>query len=196
MDLRQATSVLLRDPEVARWLKLADTHILAYNRMPEQFILPADHALLQPIIETFASDTNAFAQYIKALRDASDGLAYDELHDLYRTVSLRALQTVRRARLRKAVVALIPRLNAALQRQTTADEHVRVVRFVEQCWGAMRLASMAEERRLRKTNRLSSEDRTFLLDRFWAGIDKQLDNGVVPLGRDDAFTELVEMLSR
>lgn len=195
MDLRDATKTLLRVPDVAKWLRLADTHIQAYNRMPERFVLPADHALIKPVIEAFANDTDAFAKYIRALRDASDGTAYDELHELYRTISMRALQSERRSRIRKAVAMLARLLAAELGRQITYDEAVMVGRYVETQWGIMRIEHLSHHRRLHNTKRLTSEDRAIALASFWASIDKALDNEQLPLP-SDAVQHLTETFTK
>lgn len=193
MDLRTATSSLLRDPKVATWLKLADSYIQAYNRMPKQFVLPAEHSMLKPVIEAFAYDTDAFAQYIRALRDAADGTAYDELHELYRMVSMRALQNERRARIRKGLLLLFPHMAAALGREPTYDEQMRIARFIEQRWGAMRIEFLASERRLYKTRRLSSEERNISLKRFWKSLDDALEKGEVPL--DTPLSEVLKLVT-
>ena len=182
MDLRETTSYLLRLPDVGAWLKLADNYIQTYNRLPERFVLPADHALLQPVIEAFAKDGEAFSTYIRALRDATDGVAYDELHALYRTVSVRVLQVVRRTRLRRAVMLLLPQLEPLLGRSIGYDDQQRVAKFLEQCWGAMRMAAMSEQRISQQSKRLNTDDRGLLLGDFWKQLDLEIDKGEVPLG--------------
>lgn len=195
MDLRAVTNMLLRAPDVARQLKLADSYIQAFNRVPDQFVLPAKHAHLKAVIEAFASDTKAFGHYIRALRDSAEGGAYDELHELYRVVSLRAVQVERRNRIRRAVVLLLPRLQADLHQDVSYDDQTRAARFVEKRWGAMRLAAMAAERKLRRVERLSAEERAIVLDNFWRDIDNKLASGKVDLGDDAAYQELCELLT-
>lgn len=184
MDLKSTTSWLMRNPDPARWLKLADAYIQSLHKVQEQFVLPAEHASLKPVIESFANDTNAFAQYVRALRDGADGGAYEDLHDLYRVVSMRALQNERRTRIRKATSLLLQELKKDQDRcgTFTYDQTLRVARFVEQRWGVMRLDHLAYERRLRNTRRLTSEERNIALHRFWASVDRSLDEGHVPLG--------------
>ena len=181
-DLRQSTVWLLRAHDAAKWLRLADSYIQAFNRMPQQFVLPREHAVLKPVIDSFATDTQAFAAYIRAVRDGSEGATYDEIHDLYRTVSVRALQTQRRNRIRKAALLLVPRVEEALGRVLRYDDEVVLAKFVEQRWGVMRLDAMAEARNELSKKRLPSEDRAALLENFWKGLDEALDTGDVPLG--------------
>jgi len=163
--------------------------------MPERFVLPVEHALLKPIIEAFAKDGAAFTTYIHALRDAADGAAYDELNALYRTVSVRVLQTVRRTRLRKATLLLLPQLEPLLGRDIGYDDQQRVAKFLEQCWGAMRLAAMSEERANQKAKHLNSVDRSVLLENFWKNLDQQLDQGEVPMS-DHTVQDIIDLFPK
>lgn len=193
MNLRDTTSHLLTVPDVGTWIRLADNYIQTYNRMPEKFVLPAEHSILLPIVESFATDTNAFADYIRALRDASTGFAYDDLHALYRTISVRALQVVRRTRLRKAVMLLLPTIEATLGRSISYDEQLFTAKFMEQAWGAERINLMNRERSSTGVKRLTTDDRSVLLDAFWTNIDKKLDAGDVVMG-DASLGHLIHQL--
>lgn len=194
MDFREATRTLMRQPDIARQLRLVDSYIQAYNRLPNEFVLPADHALLKPIIEAFAADTTAFAQYIRTLRDASESHDYDELHDLYRTIDMRAMQASRRSRIRKAVTVLMPEFAKELGRNLTYEEQLKMARFIEHRWGAMRLAHMDEERSKHNSKRLPAEERTTALAQFWKDIETALDNNTVPLGQEQYRDELLAAL--
>lgn len=197
MELREATAWMLKEPSPAKWLRLADTYIQAYNRVPNQFVLPRDHLVLKPVIDAFALDTAAFAAYIRAVRDGSHGEQFDELHDLYRTVSVRALQTQRRNRFRKAALLAVPAVEKALGRPLHYDDEVVVAKFIEQKWAAMRMEAMATARAERKNNRLSTEDRALVLEKFWRELDEALERGTVPLGADSEnwLDELATMLT-
>lgn len=197
MDLRTATSRLLRDPQIVEQLRLADMYIQAYNRMPDQFVLPRQHSVLQPVIAAFAADTKAFADYIRALRDADHDKsgAYDELHELYRTVSMRAMQSERRTRIRKAVLLLVPYLERVLRKSLSYEDQLRVGRFVEQRWGDMRLSAMADERSIRKAKRLNTEERAIALEQFWKSVDDALAKNEVPLGGQQYEQELRQLLA-
>lgn len=187
-DLRQATGWLLHEQDIGKWIRLADSYIQAYNRMPNEFVLPREHAALKPVIDAFALDTPAFANYIRALRDGSEGVAYDELHDIYRTISVRALQAQRRTRLRKATMIMVPQVEKALGRPLRYDDEVVLSKFIEQRWGAMRMDAMAEARSERSVKRLPTEDRSVLLEQFWQSLDRSLENNHVPLGDDPEET--------
>lgn len=182
MDLREATGVLLHAPDVGNWIKLADNYIQTRNKMPESFVLPANHAVLKPIIEAFASDAEAFSDYIRALRDSSGGVVYDELHNIYRTISTRTLQVVRRTRLRKAVTTLLPHLEKRAGRAVNYREQMHICDLLEKEWGAMRLNLMRRERDALERKRLPTEERAAVLDAFWTDIDKKIEKGEVPLG--------------
>jgi hypothetical protein len=194
MDLREATSWLLRVTDPASQLRLADNYIQTYNKLPSRFILPSAHKNLQPIIEAFANDVNGLVAYIRAIRDASEGGAYDELHDLYRTVSIRALQQTRRARIGKGVALVEKEVGRRLQREIHAEDRVTIARYIEQMWGAMRLEYMSAERSLRKADRLSSEERNIVLEEFWKKIDAELADGRVPIRTKNDMDDLTEKL--
>lgn len=182
MSLRKTTERLIGMPDVAHWLRVADAHIQSYNKLKSRFILPAEHELVKPVVEAFANDTGAFAEYIRALRDAVSGAAKPELNALYRTVSLRALQVTRRSRVRRAVTTLVPQIEKQLKREVNYDEQMLLGRFIEQVWGALRLDAMSHERDARRLKHLDAETRNEILADFWSEIDKKLDKGVVDLG--------------
>lgn len=185
MDLRKATSRLIRSYDVGRWIELADNYIRLYNKMPQSFVLPVDHELLKPIIDAFASDAHAFCDYIKALRDGSSGKEYDDLHYLYRTISLRTLQNERRTRLRKAVENVLPTLERKLDRALNYQEKMTVGRVIEQLWGLKRLETLTAERSLRKADRLSAEERSEVLINFWRGLDRKLEEPTVMFTKEE-----------
>ena len=193
MSLREVTGQLVHAPDAAVWLRLADSYIQSYNKLRERFVLPSDHARLKPIVDAFASDSTAFIEYVKAIRDAADGLAKDEINQLYRTLSIRSLQVTRRTRLRRAALTLLPQLEIMLERHITYDEQMVICRFIEQLWGAMRLDAMSRARDELKVKRLSSELRNEVLEKFWKDIDKKLDTGVVELG-DRTINDFVSLL--
>lgn len=182
MDLREATQELLFAPDIAIQLRLIDNYIQTYNRLPSKFVLPYEHVHLKPIIEAFAKDLKAFVAYIKALRDGLEGATYIEVHELYRTISLRALQQERRARLQRALALLEPQAQQLVDRELTAEDRSRLGRLVEQRWGAMRLEYMREARTEMSAKRLQAEQRDEVLAEFWSAIERGIDNGVVPLG--------------
>lgn len=198
MTLRATTSILLHAPDAARQIKLADSYMQAFNRLPDQFVLPKTHEVLLPLIEAFAHDTAAFAKYIKVLRDAAlksgDQNGYRELHAAYRTVSIRALQAERRSRIRKAAVMLVPALEGRLGRTLPYKEQTKVADFIEQRWGAMRIEAADAERAMLSAGRLNAETRNIVYDQFWYEISQQLEKGVVPLGGDEHFEALVSEL--
>lgn len=183
MTLRDSTSRLLRSNDIVGYMRLADAYIRAYNKVPTKFVLPKQHEILKPVIEAFAKDTGAFADYIRILRDSVDGVAKDELHDLYRSVSVRALQVVRRTRLRKALVALLPQLEKVAGRPLSYEQQMLLLKQIEHEWGKMRMDAMSKERTALKSARINSEERTRVLDQFWADMDKAIERGDIPLGR-------------
>lgn len=195
MDLRDATNYLLRTPDAAVQLELADNYMQAYNKKPSKFILPAAHARLKPIIEAFASDTQAFSHYIRAVRDAHEGIVFDALQQLYRRVNGRAMQRTRRVKQDKALLVWKPYMEAKLGRKIPYSDRRRVEEYIEQAWGKMRLAALAEERALRRTNRLAREDEEIFLESYHKHFDMELDAGRLPLP-ENGFTHIQRILTK
>lgn len=191
MDLRSATSIILRAQDAAAQLRLADTYMQAYNKMPSMFVLPAEHAKLQPIIEAFANNSSGFVEYLRAVRDSVEGVAKDEIHDLYRTVSVRVLQHSRRARLRRALDLILPAVEERNGSPLPYENQMRVLRCIEQIWGSMRIEMLSRERNAMNSKRLDEVGRAALLQEFWRGLDSELAAGRVPLGTSSIDT-LVE----
>jgi len=69
MDIGEATKAILAAQSPVEWLRLADMYIMRSSQAPGEFALPAEHAVLSPVIESFRSDPNAFALYILEIRD-------------------------------------------------------------------------------------------------------------------------------
>lgn len=196
MDLRQATKALVDAPDLAIQLRMVDSYIQSFNRLPSKFVLPYEHINLKPIIEAFAHDLKAFSAFIKALRDTCEGERYIEVHELYRTISLRALQQERRTRINRAIELLSPIAEQHFNRPLTADDRLRLGRLAEQRWGALRLDYMREARREYNADRLTAEQREEVLAEFWQSIQRGLDNGVVTLGGGDPVDYIKEYISK
>lgn len=194
MNLRDATAFLIRSNEIVTYVKLADSYIRAYNKLPTKFILPHEHAALKPVIESFAKDTAAFADYIKLLRDACDGTDKTELHELYRSISVRALQHVRRARLKKAMEHVLPKVEKAVGRPLSYEEQMLVSKQIEHEWGKLRMDAM-DAARSRKKDRITTDERTEVLEEFWRELENSLEAGDVPLGRT-SIKKLADLLPR
>lgn len=185
MNLREATKALVSAPDVAMQLRVVDQYIQTYNKLPSKFVLPYEHVALKPIIEAFAKDLKAFVAYIKALRDACEGERYFQVHDLYRTISLRALQQERRLRITRATELLLGKAEQVLGRPLTVDDRARLGRALEQRWGALRLEFLREARSGMTDDKLTAFQRDEALAEFWQNIERGLDNGVVTLGGNE-----------
>lgn len=177
-DLGKLTDELLSNHDAVRWLRLADNYIQMYNKAPREFILPRLHAKVRPLIEIYANDLPGFVRYILGVRDSfqTESVAYMELHRLYRTISTRALQQERRHRVNTAVET------ALKARGTPASFETKQLwaRRVEQEWGRRRMERMAEVRAKTRRNRLSVDERSQVLEDFWAEIDGEIARGELP----------------
>lgn len=198
MDLRKTTYALMRSPDLVLKLRLADSYLVTRNRMPDLFSIPAEHAELKPIIDAFATDQIAFAEYIKAIRDEFSkeikGDTYVQLNTLYRSIYSRAVQLVMRARVRKAVLTLLPELEFKLGRPVNYDSQQKVAKMLQRWWRLWRLDTMATERNSLSKKRLPRDDVQIVLDSFWTAIDKALAKGEVLLGPDHSIDEIAKEL--
>lgn len=174
MELRETTQAILDSDNPAVLLKLADRYVEMYNASPEVFVLPREHIILRPIIEVFHDNLGDFVGYVKAVRNVLAGVAKSDVHEFYRTVSTRYVQQVRRARAERAVKAVERMLGRSLE----PDEKVRLVKKLEQHWGARRTAML---KHAKGSSRLSIDDRTVMLKEFWDQVDKEIDEGDLPM---------------
>ena len=104
--IRDATYAILDSEHPDGWLRLADTYIGNYNALPKSFVLPREHATIKPIIDVYYNDLAGFVEYIKAIRDTLTGEPKRTVHELYRTISTRYVQQVRRRRADNALRAV------------------------------------------------------------------------------------------
>lgn len=186
-SFEQATADLIRRSDVAQQVQLCDVLIRAYNKLPSAFVLPRQHAHLAEFISAFASDQEGWVNFVKIVRDAVTGAAKDELHNIYRSVSIRALQHERRSRVRKAVQLLMQQHNVSL----SFDDQMIAIRAIELYWKQERSDAMAAARQQYKTGRQPMEDKQQMLNEFWRTIDMKLDAGMF-----NVSPELIEKLRK
>lgn len=178
MTLRDATRTILGSESPAEWLRLADMYIGSFNQMPSSFVLPAQHAVLKPVIEAFHSSTEAFVKYIQAIRDQyQPGDQRAELQMLYRTVLTRSVQQSRRARVARAITVA----ETMFGRSLDPDERDRVTKKLEQYWAQRRMQFLKSARGSTDKGRLRSDERTELLKQFWAEIDGEIERRDLPM---------------
>jgi Ca2+-binding EF-hand superfamily protein len=177
MALPELTDHLIKDPQVASKLRLADSYMLQVERMGRQFRVPEEHSDLTPIIERYSRNFSRFVSYVKDLRDTVPprSESYIALHELYRMLEVRLVQQQRRERARKALAWLeknYPKLNS--------EQKLRWVRKLEQQWGKRRMAAMDDVRRKTLRGRLSTTEREGVLQEFWHEIDQEVEKGDLP----------------
>lgn len=173
MDLRETSQAIRRSDNPAALLQLADSYIDMYNATPESFVLPHDHDIIRPIIEVFHNDLPGFVAYVKALRNVCVGVNYDAVHKFYRRVNTRLVQQVRRDRVERAI-RVYERTRGVTY---TAEERNQLAQKLEQHWGHLRLLMLESER---NKGGLTVGSRALLLAKFWASIDKDIDDGELP----------------
>lgn len=177
MSLPELTDHLISDPQAADKLRLADSYILQIQRMGRTFVLPEEHALIEPIIERYSKSLPKFVAYVRDVRDtvAPRSTSYIALHELYRTLEVRMVQQQRRDRARKALAWLESRYP-----KLTVDQKNRWVRKLEQQWGRERLDFMEKYRNKTASGRLSTEEREEVLKEFWQEVDAEVAAGKLP----------------
>lgn len=160
--------------KAAELLALADMYIRAFNEAPEQFILPHDHAILLPLIERYHSNMAAFVLYVLGVRDSlpPKSLWHEAVHDLYRRLSGRYVQRVRRERMNRAMAKAVE-----LYGDAPYDVKARWLRRLEKLWAQRRLAFLADWRRGRAHRTLSRTDQADALTEFWDMIEQEIANG-------------------
>lgn len=177
-DLGILTDELLSNHNAVKWLRLADSYIQMYNRSPSDFVLPRSHLKVKPLIEVYSDDLAGFVRYILGVRDSFPpaSIAYSELHKLYRTISTRALQQERRHRLTTAVEQALKTRG----KPASAETKQAWARKMEQEWGRRRMQRMAEARAGTSANRLTVDERSQVLEDFWAEVDGEIARGELP----------------
>jgi len=175
MSLHDATDVLLSSPDrAATWLQLADRYMQQYNKDNQQFVLPAQHAFLLPLIEKYSHNPGAFLKYLRGMRDSfprgsAHGMA---IQAVFRRVTSRVTQQMRRERLARAM-------------RRAEDLHGPALFTVKQAWMA-RLEHKWAQRRQRFLDsaraattgkRMAREDQEELLAEFWDMIDNEIQIG-------------------
>jgi hypothetical protein len=153
-------------------------YIGSFNQMPDAFVLPAQHAVLKPVIEAFNLDTATFVNYIRAIRDQYEpGQQKVELQRLYRTILTRSVQQSRRGRVHRAIVATEKMLGRTLD----PDERDRVTLKLEQHWAHRRLEFLKSARSTTDKGRLNTDERSEKLQEFWDEIDAEIARGELPM---------------
>lgn len=175
--LNRVTQRLLDDPLMADKLRLVDDYIQMHTHRGRVVALPAEHAYLQTIVDSFKNDLPEFVSYVRGLRDTVEprSESYISLHEFYRTLEIRVVQQERRERARRALAWLeVHHPNLSYERKT------RWVRKLEQSWGKRRMKRMEDARRGTSTGRLSIAEREELLIEFWREIEAEIASGRLP----------------
>jgi len=184
MSLHSATKAVQQSSNPAEELRLADRYIYLYNKAPKRFLLPTEHTYLKPIIDVYAGNLDGWREYIKGFWEyavsrygPNSGISIG-IYEFSRTVDIRYAQQLRRIRLNRA---------AEWMKQTRPDldaETRRVwLRRLEQEWAAERLEFLRQAR-ASKGDGLTEEERTDVLNRFWATLDERLDHHQLPSYED------------
>lgn len=176
-NIRELTQKLIDDPRAADKLKLADGYIVSKHKLGRQFVLPREHAEIQPLLDKYAQDLPGFVEYVKGIRDTvvPRGNTYVSLHELYRTLKVRQTQQERRDRAHRAITWFEKKHPKA-----TTEQKSRWLRKLEQQWGRERMQAMSDARRKTRRPRLTTAEREEVLAEFWVAVDKEIAAGDLP----------------
>lgn len=176
--LAKLKSELVEFENPATILRLADNYLQQVAELGDSFVLPKQYTVIHPILEYYAGDLAGWVDYVKRIRDAFGprSQARTDLHALYRTLSIRHVQQIRRERLNAAIAK-------AIALHLIPDDPEAKRRYEKRCvveWGMRRDALLNEHRGRTHTGRLSTDEREEILARFWQVIDTEVNNGEVP----------------
>jgi hypothetical protein len=178
-----------RQPENV--VMLADMYIEMQSREPTLFRLPVEHRNLLPVITKYHDDPKGFVDFVRELRDLASKDAYKGLNELFRRVQSRFVQQERRRRLNLGVSLIENEVGV----QFTFGQKQSVAMWLEQFWGKERTSRLEDARRAHSKGRLSSDERAEICDEFWAGIDEQLANDIVPIPPEIVYAKLTSLES-
>ncbi len=172
-------------------IMLADMYIEMYNRTPSNFRVPQEHKKLDPVIKQFHDKPSEFVKFVRDIRDAATKEQYSGVHELFRRVQSRYVQQERRRRLSEGI-ALIEK---SINKRFSFGQKQSVAVWLEQYWGKERTAVLEDARRTCGNVRLSTDERADICEVFWAGIDADLKNDIVPTPPEIVYGKLASLES-
>lgn len=174
-ELRE-TLTSISHPE--RLLKLADEYLRRFEEMGDSFILPAEHAIVKPVLEFYKGDLDGWVKFVKGTRDRLDKHSdeFKGIHEFYKVLNVRAIQ--RRTRAVIDVATEVARLKGLIADNWMVKQHY--ARRCVQAWKLRKDQLMDEVRRTAPKGRISQDHREALLKDFWAMIAEEVNNGEVP----------------
>jgi len=173
--VQECTDVLRQNPHsIKKWLNLLDKYMQSFADDPQSFLLPKAHAHLEPVVQTYAFNTEGFALYLLEIRDSfsKEDKSWEHAQSLYRKVNSRYTMQARRERSGRATTK-------AEELYGPTDYHSRLqwVADVEHRWAQRRLAFLDAYRDKYKSPRLDTETRAEVLAEFWDMIDTEILEG-------------------
>jgi hypothetical protein len=176
--INECTRVLLQNPSsLAKWLNSADKYMQTFAADPGQLLLPNAHAFMEPIIRTYAHNTEEFIQYLLYIRDTFgvNELTREHVQNIRRRVTIRHAQQVRRERSSRATAKA-----KELYGENSYHARLKWVSDLEHGWAQRRLAFLAKHRSTLKGKKIDAEARADLLAEFWDIIDTEIFEGEIP----------------
>ena len=171
-------SALLQDRDPGKTLQLVDDYLAHASNVGSVFALPDKHKAFAPVVRRYANDLEGGVKFVHGVREELPGksAARDSVHRAYRVVFIRLTQQQRRVRLDTAVTAAVKKGLI----EPNYDSKMRYLRKCTQAWTARRAAFLDLHRRKTEDGRLTLDEQEDLLTTFWAGIDREVERGVLP----------------
>lgn len=171
-QLKECTEFFLRNGKsITKWLTTADKHMQTFVKEPDSFLLPKAHSFLQPLIETYAKNTEGFTWYLIEIRDqfSKEDAAWECVQAMYRRLNGRVVQQLRRQRSNKAIAVA-----EGLYGETDYHTRLRWVAKLEHRWAQRRLDFLDAYRGRTGGDRIDTETRADLLAEFWEIVDTEI----------------------
>lgn len=175
--LPQLRDALLRAEHPSRYIQLADQYMRQIELVGDDFILPAAHADLATLLNYYKDDLGGWEKFVRNVRDRMPrSQERRKVQEIYRIVQMRRIQREARERTGRAVAK-------ALELGRVEDVYELKLLYARKCaqsWLKQKHAMLKEHRVRTKRNRLSVEERSELLEKFWAEIDQDIAAGILP----------------
>lgn len=176
--LKELRDTLLSISHPERLLKLADEYLSRFEEMGDSFILPAEHAIVKPVLEFYKGDLDGWVKFVKGTRDKLNKQSdeFRAIQDFYKVLNVRAIQ--RRTRAVIDVATEVALKKGLIEDNWMAKQHY--ARRCVQAWKLRKDFMQDEVRRTAPKGRISVDHREALLKDFWAMIAEEVNNGEVP----------------
>lgn len=176
--LVQLRDLLYTHADPGKQLELADKYLKSMEEMGADFTLPRIHRELEPILNFYHGDLIGWEKFVKSVRDMFPPRdpRFDKISGFHRTLEGRLAQRERRERRGRAVAR-------ALELKLIADDPKAKIAYADKCeriWSKRRDEARKIARASFSRKSLRLEEQEEILGAFWADIDREIDEGILP----------------